>query len=105
MKDSSSESELSDLELMECENSGKSSDEMQDTKMCVGDYVLVKFATKKTLIHYVGKIENLYEADEEYDINFLRKSSARSFSFPYSKDTALVGREDIVVMILKTKIQ
>lgn len=59
------------------------------------DFAIVRFATKKIMVHYVGKIVSVHE--EGYDIKFLRrKRQSFEFIFPNVDDTASVEKNDIV---------
>lgn len=61
-----------------------------------GDFVLVRFATKKVLKHYVGKI--LEVIDDCYEINFLRYKKGK-FIYPQAQDISTVDLEDIVMKL------
>lgn len=37
---------------------------LDDTKFDVGDFILVKFATKRTIYYYVGWVEDIFEPEE-----------------------------------------
>lgn len=74
---------------------------LDDEPISIDDYVLVKFATKKRILHYVAQIKQKYNTDE-YDVQFLRKhSSSWNFSFPTTADKGLVKREDVVLKLPK----
>lgn len=63
----------------------------------VNDFVLVQFATKKTIVHYVGLIEQQLEDKTEFSIRFLRKKeNCPKFFFPDAPDVSDVAFEDIV---------
>ncbi|KAF2904598.1 hypothetical protein ILUMI_01579 [Ignelater luminosus] len=46
--------------------------EDEDSEIKLGDFVLVKFATKKNIKHFVGRVEKILSADE-YCVFFLKK--------------------------------
>lgn len=62
----------------------------------IGDFVLVKFTTKSSFIHYIGCVMKVNEDD--FSINFLRRSNACSFSFiyPENEDVATVPKSDAI---------
>lgn len=63
----------------------------------VNDFVLVKFVTKKTILHYVGVIELQLEDKTEFSIKFLRKKeNSYKFFFPDAPDVSVVDFEDII---------
>lgn len=66
-----------------------------------GDFVVVKFATKKSLMYYVGVLLSDVNDEGCCDINFLRKSHRRQLSFvwPTVEDTASVEKENIVMKL------
>lgn len=68
-----------------------------------GEYVLVEFATKKTLVFYVGKVLEGNVNTEEYYINFLRIKSrdVEQFIEPQIKDAAYVKEQDIKYILPK----
>lgn len=69
-----------------------------DRNFLVNDYVLVKFDTKKTVVHYVGRIEEIRHTMAT--IKFMRLSKIRNtFLFPEIDDIASVPLDDI-----KTKL-
>lgn len=62
------------------------------------DYVVVKFCTKKTVKHYLGKVE-FCDRGFEYLVKFLRKVSENKFVFPESEDRSLVNCDEIVSVL------
>ncbi|CAH0547078.1 unnamed protein product [Brassicogethes aeneus] len=66
----------------------------------VGDYVIVKFPTKRTCLHYFGKIQNVNEQGSNCVINFLRKKpNSNTFFFPETLDISEVEFCDIVLRL------
>lgn len=61
-----------------------------------GDFLLIKFCTKTTLVHYVGRMEK--EVDDEYEINFLRKKGT-GFIFPTVPDITNIKKQDVVLKL------
>ncbi|XP_022127680.1 uncharacterized protein LOC111001920 [Pieris rapae] len=71
---------------------------MVDRNFKINDFVLVKFNTKKTVVHYVGQIEDI--GHTMAIIKFMRLSKIRkTFFFPEVDDIASVLLDDI-----KTKL-
>lgn len=68
----------------------------------INDFVLVEFSTKKTEVHYVGRIEKL-ESDEVC-VKFMRKQINETFVFPENDDTAIVQRYDIIMKLPQPSI-
>ena len=62
----------------------------------VGDFVLVKFTTKSSFMHYIGRIMKVN--GDDYSINFLRRYDASSCSFIYleKEDVATVSKNDVI---------
>ncbi|KAG5869276.1 hypothetical protein JTB14_002080 [Gonioctena quinquepunctata] len=59
----------------------------------VNNYVLVRFAIKKT--HYIGQV--LQKVEDEYFINFMRrKKTGFHFVYPDVKDKFFVPEEDVI---------
>lgn len=65
--------------------------------LAVNDFVLVEFTTKKTKIHYVGRIEKM-ESDEA-NVKFMRKQKNETFVFPETDDTSMVNTDDILLKL------
>lgn len=84
----------SDIDLDFEEDHGKINELLDDEKILEGDYVLVKFATKKRIVHYIGKIVEILE-NGEFLVKFLKKN-ARGFIFPEIEDISSVERKDVV---------
>ncbi|KAF5278025.1 hypothetical protein FQR65_LT15826 [Abscondita terminalis] len=103
---SSSESE-SEVEMSLSDSINDVSDEellglCDDDQLNVGDYIVVKFPTKRTVIHFVGQITTIYN-DTEMEVNFLRKKKTENgtFVFPDVQDISLVLRGDVVFKLPK----
>lgn len=60
----------------------------------VHDFVLVRFATKKTLKFFVGQIIEITEC--ECLINFLKITENQTFVFPQIKDESYMPKDDII---------
>lgn len=71
---------------------------LEDTPIRVNDFLLIKFSTKKRVLYYIGQVTETCD-EQEYAINFLRKSKHNGFTFPAITDTALVSRSDIVAKL------
>ena len=64
----------------------------EDTKE--GDFVVVKFPQKKTVLHYIGRVVTVIQPGFEYEINFLRRRGT-AFVYPIVEDKAVIRFEDI----------
>ncbi|XP_030746083.1 uncharacterized protein LOC115877126 [Sitophilus oryzae] len=89
----------SDIDLDFEDNNGQINELLHDEKILEKDYVLVKFATKKRVVHYVGKVVEVL-GDDEFQVTFLKKSP-RGFVFPQIKDISTVERKDVVSKLAK----
>ena len=104
--DSSNLSEITDLSednLSEMSFCHSEQDE-DDGDIEVGNYVVVAFATKSTMHHYVGQIQQLeVPSNDEIVTKFMRKRSgeAMNFYFPEADDISSHPREDIVLKLPK----
>lgn len=64
-----------------------------------GDFVLVKFPTKTTIIHYIGRVENNIN-DHLLSIKFMRrKGNGQTFVFPDVEDVTEIDSLDIVAKL------
>jgi transposase-like protein len=64
----------------------------------VGQYVVTKFATKKTIIHYVGLVTS--KVASHYEIRFMRRNEEKNyFFFPTNVDESTVDESDIVLIL------
>ena len=91
--DPSSSDEVTDIED-QIENE-KEEENFVTGLVKVNDYVLVRFLTKKTVRHYVGKVLELMNG--EYLINFMRrKKPGYHFVYPDVKDQSLVPEKDVM---------
>ncbi|KAK4872172.1 hypothetical protein RN001_016296 [Aquatica leii] len=90
---SSSSSEITDIkEQIEKE---REEEDFVIGMINVNDYMLVRFVTKKTERHYVGKILEKVKGGE-YLINFMRpKKSGYDFVFLDVEDQSMVSEDDI----------
>jgi hypothetical protein len=88
--------EESDDSPMEAEEDEESKNfEWIQTDTLKGDYVLVKFATKKTIKFFVGQIETKI-SESEFLVNFFKKTGPNVFVFPDQKDDSQISLSDIV---------
>lgn len=72
-----------------------------DAELNIGDFIVVKFLTKKIVVHFVGQILKIYN-DREVEAKFLRKKKSENmFVFPNVEDISLVVREDVVYKLPK----
>lgn len=64
-----------------------------------GEFLLVQFATKKSIVYYVGHVEGQY-GPTEFKIKFLRRRNQSSmFYFPMVDDVASVEISDIIAKL------
>lgn len=74
-------------------------EDFPDEQLNTGDFCLVKFSTKTTTYHYVGRIIKKMP-DHEYEVTFLRRVGEEYlFIYPVSEDTAIVPEEDISIKL------
>ncbi|XP_034828899.1 uncharacterized protein [Maniola hyperantus] len=67
----------------------------------IGDFLLIKFEKKKTVIHYVAKVVFKYNVTE-YEVSYLRKKTGSyKFIFPIVEDKASVDVRDVVLQLPK----
>lgn len=74
--------------------------ELSFGEVVVGDFVLVKLASKKQCLHYVGQIEQKRNDVEECDVKFLKKKGSQFF-FPECEDQWPLPITDIVAKLPK----
>lgn len=61
------------------------------------DFVLVKFELKKSVVHYVGQVDEVCKNDE-FEVNFLRRqTNTFHFSYPENTDKCTVPGADILL--------
>lgn len=71
-----------------------------DRNAAINDYVLVKFAGKKSIKYFVGKILSEISNDSEYDISYLRRrNKSNKFVYPNVPEVASVLAQDIVMIL------
>lgn len=73
---------------------------LDDDKINIGDFLLIKFPTKKRIRYYIGQVLNVEEADT-YEIKFLRKKGSFGFVFPQVDDISTIMRFDVVAKLPK----
>lgn len=91
------ESDVDDMTLADLVESN--SDNEFDTcsnEIHSGDYVLIKFATKKKLVHYVALVENI--KGSEYCVSYMRRQ-VNKFVFPTVPENYNVDKDDIVMKL------
>lgn len=69
---------------------------LQDQAISVGDYVVVKFATKKLMKHFVGMV--LTTDELEAQITYF-KHSGQHFLSPEQPDVSFIELSDIVLKL------
>lgn len=69
------------------------------SNISVSDYVLVKFAGKKSFIYYVGQIE-VKNTESEFSVKYLRKKTDCSkFYFPEQVDSSIIDISDVCFIL------
>lgn len=68
-----------------------------------GDYLVIKFATKKNIKHFIGLILAIQD-DGSYDIKYMRKKRGNIFIFPIIDDLACAFEQDIEIVLHKPTI-
>lgn len=76
--------------------------EVPNESLSEGNFVLVKFPTKKSIRFYVAKIEKIENLD--YYVTYLTKGLGWTFTYPEKKDDDVKEREDIVMKLPKPEI-
>lgn len=71
----------------------------EDPKIGVNDFVLVKFLTKKTIVYYTGRVEDIDSDMESYHIQFMRKDEKEKFHFPHENDFSIVQNTEIIMKL------
>lgn len=77
-------------------NDNPSDEEMYSSEIVSGDYILIKFATKKKVVHYVALVENVDE--NEFGVSYLRRKGDK-FIFPQVPEKFDVLKEDVVMKL------
>ncbi|KAF2892094.1 hypothetical protein ILUMI_14079 [Ignelater luminosus] len=67
--------------------------EDEDHEIKLGDFVLVKFATKKNMKHFMGRVEKILS------VNFLKKDKNNKFTFPNEPDINDIMSDDIITKV------
>ncbi|KAL3282929.1 hypothetical protein HHI36_006087 [Cryptolaemus montrouzieri] len=62
----------------------------------IGDFLLIKFEKKKTVIHYIAKVVFKYSVTE-----YEKKAGSSKFIFPIVEDKASVDVRDVVLQLPK----
>lgn len=77
----------------------KNIEELNEEKLSEGDFVLVRFGVRNTIIHFVGQILGI--KDNNTRIKFLRrKGLSTTFYFPDIDDIIEVNNKDIISKII-----
>ncbi|XP_054257994.1 uncharacterized protein LOC128982935 [Macrosteles quadrilineatus] len=66
--------------------------------LSVGDFILVRFSSKKTFKLYVGQVISKYD-DGDFEVKFLRKTVGNKFVFPQAEDIASVQIQDVIQVL------
>ena len=96
--DSDSSLSMSDVEQDNDEIKNPTAQQLDE-----GDFILVNFATKKTVSHYLGKIESVDVDDDTVDCMFLKRKPTKDgqflFVFPDVLDVSEVSVGDILCKV------
>ncbi|KAF5272239.1 hypothetical protein FQA39_LY01321 [Lamprigera yunnana] len=86
---------FSDADMeMDIELENGSMDRILDDEIIeCGDYLLVRFLTKKRTLYYTGLVEKIYD-NGDFSVNFLRRYKS-GFHFPNVKDVSKISRNQI----------
>lgn len=72
-----------------------------------GDWLLVKFATKKTIKYFVAQIQEISDMNEPF-VKFARKANSKRkgsvFIFPETDDMSLISNDDIECILPKPAV-
>ncbi|CAH0555054.1 unnamed protein product [Brassicogethes aeneus] len=91
------ESDIEGITLEELNrNDNPSDEEIYSREIVSGDYILIKFVTKKKVVHYVALVENVDE--NEFGVSYLRRKGDK-FMFPQVPEKFDVPKEDIVMKL------
>ncbi|KAK9703828.1 Baculovirus F protein [Popillia japonica] len=88
----------SDLSEYDVDDISKNFDNSVNSAV-VGDYVLVKFSTKRTRLHYVRRVEGISKKEND-TINFLgKKSNSCTYYYPEEADRSDMDFCDLVLRL------
>ena len=75
--------------------------EIKTEDIKVGSYVLCEFAKKKTCTYYVGQVTKDIDDDDDFEINFYRKSlkGTNKFHLPVIEDKCSFSMYDIKAIL------
>jgi hypothetical protein len=73
---------------------------LDDETVSVGDFVLVRFSTKKKVLYFVGHVQELLDCDE-YLVKFLRRRKNYGFCYPAVDDISSIPRKEIIAKLPK----
>jgi hypothetical protein len=73
---------------------------LDDETVSVGDFVLVRFSTKKKVLYFVGHVQELLDCDE-YLVKFLRRRKNYCFCYPAVDDISSIPRKEIIAKLPK----
>lgn len=97
-KDESSDEE----EFEQTENIVKDINDEHDEEIvvpAVGLFAIIKFCTKKTVKHYIARIEDVDSAEGEVTLKYLRYKHGNLFCYPQEDDISRQSEDDIVCIL------
>lgn len=66
------------------------------------DFIIVKFATKSTVVYYVGQV--LSVSGNNIEVKFMRrKNNSNTFVFPITEDISVIERDDILSVLPRAR--
>ncbi|BFZ23174.1 hypothetical protein BsWGS_26213 [Bradybaena similaris] len=75
------------------------------TQLSAENFVLVRFATKKTFRYFIGKIESLDPSDNTIEVQFMKRKPTKTdtliFVFPDHEDAGEVHMSDVIILLPK----
>lgn len=80
----------------------ETSDVEEDETIAEENWVLVKYDTKKSVKHFVGKVIKVLEVS--YEVKFLKHINSRKFKWPESEDIDVVNMSNILVKLKDPKV-
>lgn len=71
---------------------------LDETKLNIGDFVVAKFAGKRSVVAFIGHVERIDR--DEYELSFLRRlHQSLTFIYPEKEDKSYVNSNDILLKL------
>ena len=89
---------------------GRSDQQLQSVDLKPHDFLIARYATKKTIRDYVGQLTCKNAADDEYQIKFMKREKSRigkknAFFFPEEDDVNVLPFSSIIAKLPKPHSQ